>query len=268
MPQSMRPSRVLAKLRAGEVVSCIKINLSDARVAEIAARANFDCIWLDMEHIGNDYSAIERGIWAAKAHNVDTIVRVSRGSYSDYVRPLEMDAAGIMVPHVMSEDDARQIVRDTRFHPLGMRAVDGGNADGGYGAIPFQDYLSTANDERFVIVQIEDPEPLDELDAIASLPGIDMLFFGPGDFSQAIGAPGQFDHPRIIEARQAEADAAARHGIHAGTVGSPASLESLIDIGYRFVSVGADVIALSDYFNERAAAFTGRNSAPSASIYA
>lgn len=267
MTQKMRRSRVLEKLRAGEVVSCIKLNLADARVAEIAARASFDCIWMDLEHVGNDLSAIERGIWAAKAHDVDTLVRVSRGSYSDYIRPLELDAAGIMVPHLMGLDDARRVVRNTRFHPIGLRPVDGGNADGAYGAIPFEEYLRTANEQRFVVVQIEDPEPLDELDAIAALPGIDMLFFGPGDFSQAIGFPGQFDHPRIIEAREAVARAAAKHGKFAGTVGSPESLESLIDIGYRFVSVGADVIALSDYFNERAAAFTGRAASASTSIY-
>ncbi len=267
MTQEMRPSRVLAKLRAGEVVSCIKLNLSDARVAEIASLASFDCIWMDLEHVGNDLSVIERSIWAAKAHDVDTLVRVSRGSYSDYIRPLELDAAGIMVPHIMGVDDARSVVRNTRFHPIGLRPVDGGNADGGYGSIPMQEYLQTANEQRFVVVQIEDPEPLDELHEIASLPGIDMLFFGPGDFSQAIGFPGQFDHPRITEAREAVAKAAIEHGKFAGTVGSPESLDSLIDIGYRFVSVGADVIALSDYFNARAAAFTKRAPSASTSIY-
>lgn len=247
MNLSMRPSHVLEKLRAGDVVNCFKLNLSDARAVEIAAMTGFDCLWLDMEHVPNDWSAIERGIWAAKSQDTDVMVRVARGSYSDHVRPLEMDAAGIMVPHVMSLADAEAVARMTRFHPIGRRPVDGGNADGAYCAIDFSAYLREANERRFVAIQIEDPEPLAELDAIAALPGIDMLFFGPGDFSQGIGAPGVWDHPRLIEAREQVAAAALAHGKFAGTVGSPATLDAMVALGYRFLSMGADVVGLSQY---------------------
>ena len=243
----MRPSNVLAKLRAGQVVSCFKLNLADARAAELAAMAGFDCLWIDMEHVANDWSVIEKQIWAAKSRNTDTMVRISRGGYSDYIRPLEMDASGIMVPHIMSAADARQVVKMTRFHPVGRRPVDGGNADGAYCNVDFKEYLSQANTQRFVTVQIEDPEPLPELDAIASLDGIDMLFFGPGDFSQGIGAPGDWDHPRIAETRKLVAEAAAKHGKFAGTVGSLETVNELIGIGYQFLSVGADVVGLNQY---------------------
>ena len=67
----MRPSRVLGKLRSGGVVSCVKLNLSDSRAFEIAAMAGFDCLWTDMEHVGNDWSAIEKQVLAAKACNTD-----------------------------------------------------------------------------------------------------------------------------------------------------------------------------------------------------
>lgn len=244
---TLRPSRVLANLRAGNVATCFKLNLGDARAMEIAAMAGFDCLWPDMEHVANDFSVIEKGIWAAKSHNVDVLVRVARGGYSDYIRPLEMDAAGIMVPHVMSLADAEAIVRITRFHPIGRRPMDGGNADGAYCGIDMVDYIKQANEQRFVVVQIEDPEPLADLEAIAALPGIDMLFFGPGDFSQGIGAPGVFDHPQLLDARRRVAAAAIAHGKFAGTVASPANLGDLIGEGYRFLSMGADVVALSEY---------------------
>jgi 4-hydroxy-2-oxoheptanedioate aldolase len=264
---AMRPSRALARLRAGEVASCFKLNLTDARAVEIAAMAGFDCLWLDMEHVPNDLATIEHGIRAAKAHDADVMVRVARGSYSDYIRPLEMDAAGIMVPHVMSLADAQAVVRMTRFHPLGRRPVDGGNADGAYGGLDFVEYLAQANAQRFVVVQIEDPEPLTELDAIAALPGIDLLFFGPGDFSHGIGAPGVWDHPQLLEARQRVAEAALAHGKFAGTVASPATLTALIDQGYRFLSLGADVVGLSQYCKEIVAEFTKRPVGDSQSIY-
>ncbi len=89
---NMRRSRVLEKIRSGGTASCFKINLADPRAIEIAATSGFDCIWTDMEHVPNDYSVIENQIRAAKMWDVDTLVRVSKGGYSDYIRPLEMDA--------------------------------------------------------------------------------------------------------------------------------------------------------------------------------
>jgi 4-hydroxy-2-oxoheptanedioate aldolase len=252
---NMRPSRVLRKLRAGDVASCFKLNLTDNRAAEIAARSGFDCLWTDMEHTANDYSVIERQIIAAKCFDVDTVVRTTRGSYSDYIRPLELDAAGIMVPHIMSLEDARNVVRMSRFPPLGRRAVDRGNADGAYCNVPFVEYLNEANKERFVVLQIEDTEPLEELDAIAALDGYNILFFGPGDFSCAIGAPGEWDHPLLLDARRRIAAAAQRHGKFAGIVSSPENLTELVGEGYRFISVGADVVGLSRYCSQMVAGF-------------
>jgi len=183
------------------------------------------------------------------------MVRVQRGSYSDLIRPLEMDAAGIMVPHLMGLDDARRVVWQTRFHPVGRRPVDGGNADGAYTMVSPQDYFRDANRERFVIVQIEDPEPLPDLEQIAQVDGIDMLFFGPADFSQGIGDPNNFDNPRIAETRRLIAETARRHGKFAGTVASVDSLPATIAQGYQFVNVGADVIALGELFRRVAKAF-------------
>ena len=246
----MRSSKVLGKLREGKTVSCFKTNLYDSRAIEIAAICGFDCIWTDMEHVPNDFSAVEKQILAAKAHDTDIMVRVARGGYNDYIRPLEMDASGIMVPHIMSLEDAKNVVRMTRFHPVGRRPVDGGNADGAYCEIGFTEYLTQANRERFLVVQIEDPEPLEELDEIASLDGIDMLFFGPADFSQGIGTPGQWDNPKIKEARIMIAEAAYKHGKFAGTVGGIDTMNELISMGYQFINVGADVLGLCAYCKE------------------
>ncbi len=264
----MRPSRVLGKLRRGKVVSCFKVNFSDSRVVEIAAMMGFDCVWTDMEHVPNCISEVEKQVLAAKAYNTDVMVRVSRGSYSDYIRPLELDASGIMVPHIMSLEDARNVVRMTRFHPVGRRPVDGGNADAKYCNVGFSDYISQANRERFVVIQIEDPEPLEELEEIACLDGIDMLFFGPGDFSQGIGTPGQFDNPGIIAARRRIAAVAAAHGKFAGTVGSAANMGELISEGYRFISVGADVVGLAEYCGGLARGFLKQAGCDIKSIYA
>lgn len=251
----MRKSKCLDKLRQGEVASCVKMNLADPRAFEIGALAGLDCLWTDMEHVGNDWSAVERQVFATKAHDADLLVRVAKGSYSDYIKPLELDASAIMIPHVMTRDEARDIVEKTRFHPLGRRPLDGGNADGMYCGMDLGEYIDHCNRNRMIIVQIEDPEAMDELDAIAGVEGIDMLFFGPGDFSHGLGVPGKLDDPRLLEARRAVAEAALANGKFAGTVGSPEGMPVLLELGYRFISMGADVVGLSTYFRGMVSAF-------------
>ncbi len=247
---NMRPSRTLRKMRSGQVATCIKLNLYDRRVVELAAMCGFDCVWMDMEHVPNSIDTIEQAVLAAKAHDCDLLTRVSRGGYSDYIRPLEADSAGIMVPHLMSLEDAKHIRYYTKFHPVGRRPLDGGNADGAYCMVDAKDYMEQANRERFIIVQIEDPEPLAELDDICALEGIDMLFFGPADFSQGAGIPLDWSNPKIDEARRLVAKTARKHGKFAGTVGSKDNFDELVSMGYQFISLGADIIALINYFSD------------------
>lgn len=245
----MRKSRVLRQMRSGKVATCVKLNLADVRNAEIAAMCGFDCLWLDMEHVPTDYSYIENAVRAAKIYDCDTLTRVSKGCYSDLVCPLEGDSTGIMVPHLMSLEEAKQIVYYTKFHPIGRRPLDGGNADGKFCLVDGKDYIKEANEERFTVVQIEDPEPLDELEEICALPGIDMIFFGPGDFSQGIGDPCS-DNPEIDRVRRLVAKTARKHGKFAGTVGGPGNFDSLVKMGYTFISTGADVVALWQYYKD------------------
>ncbi|MDD4193187.1 MAG: aldolase/citrate lyase family protein, partial [Mangrovibacterium sp.] len=93
----------------------------------------------------------------------------------------------------------------------------------------------------------EDPEPLDDLEAIAALEGYDMLFFGPGDFSHGIGAPGKWDHPLLLETRERIAKAARKYGKFAATTGSIQNAGELVSMGYQFINIGADVIGLCSY---------------------
>jgi len=245
----MRESKVLRSLRAGKIVTTFKVNLNDPRVVEIATACGFECCWLDMEHVPTDWRLIEDSIRAAKVYDADIVVRVEKGSYSDYVRPLEADAAGIIIPHVMNREEAEQIVRMTKFHPLGRRPVDGGNADGMYTMIDFEDYLHQANEQRFICIQIEDVEALDDLEGIISTEGIDMIFFGPGDFSQSLGKPGKFDDPQLVQARVDIARLCKKYNKFAATVGGPDSVPELVKLGYSFINIGADVVAIGTYVN-------------------
>ena len=245
-----KTNRVIEKLKADQLVTSLKINSTDSIPVEIACMCGADCIWLDMEHCAADYNEIGKQILAAKAHGAEVIVRTPRGAYSNLTRPLELDASGIMVPHVMSYEDAKQVVYYSKFHPIGRRPIDGGNADGKYGLLSMEDYIRYSNEEKLTNIQIEDVEALDDIDKIAALPGFDMLFFGPADFSQSVGMPTQIGNERTMEAKRKVAEVARRHGKFAGTVGDPSNVKTLYDMGYRFINLGADVDGLCMYFTD------------------
>jgi 4-hydroxy-2-oxoheptanedioate aldolase len=209
---NLRPSRLLRRLREGRHPSVFKMNLSDPRVAEIAGYCGVDALWLCMEHVPNDWLGIENQIRAARVHDVDTLVRVARGSYSDHLKPLEADATGIIVPHVATEVEARQIVDWARFYPVGRRPLDGGNLDGQFCLAPLADYLRHSNEERVVVLQIESPEALDNVEAIAAVPGFNGIMFGPGDFSHRIGKAGQLDAAEVVAARRRVGAACRKNG--------------------------------------------------------
>ncbi len=253
-----RPSRVLSLLQSGQMPSVLKINLSDPRVIEIAGLCGVDAVWLCTEHVPNDWLSLENQIRAARIHNMDTIVRVGRGSYSDYIRPLEADATGIIVPHIANADEARQIVDWVRFHPVGRRAIDGGNLDGQFCLLPVDDYMRHSNTERIIILQIESPEALENVDAIAAVPGFDGILFGPGDFSHRIGKAGQLDAPEVVAARKRVAASARKHGKFAMSAGLIAPLPELVAEGYRLFGIGADVVAVSGYVKQRLEVLRGQ----------
>lgn len=266
----LRSSRIKRLLREGKFPATIKSNLTDPRVTEIAGACGFDGIWLCNEHVPTDWTALEHTIRAARLHDMDTLVRVSKGGYSDYVRPFEAGATGIIVPHVESAAEAAQIVSWTRFHPLGKRALDGGNTDGLYCLAPLDEYLANGNTEKLIILQIESPEGLAQVEKIAAVPGFDGLLFGPGDFSHRIGKAGQITAPEVTAARQRVHQAARAQGKFAMTSGLFAPFEDFVAEGVRVFNIGADVIALQDYSRQKLASFGKQAAAakPASSPYA
>ena len=252
---NLRSSRILRELRAGKRPTCFKLNLGDPRVVELCGLAGASAVWLCNEHVSNDWFNLENQIRAAKLYDVDTIVRVEKGSYSDYVKPFEADATAIMVPHVKTAEEARHIVEMTRFYPLGRRALDGGNTDGRYCQIPLTDYMAHSNTERLLIFQIECPVALENVEAIAAVPGYDLLLFGPGDFSHLIGKPGQINAPEVVAARQRVGAAAKKHGKYVMAPGMMAPRPVLEAEGYHVFTLGADVLGLGEYFKAQLKGF-------------
>lgn len=253
----LRPSRILRELRDGQNSTVLKLNMNDPRIVELAGLAGASAVWLCNEHVPNDWLNMEHQIRAAKLYDMDTIVRVNKAGYSDYIKPFECDATGIMVPHVSSADEARRIVDMVRCQPLGNKALDAGNMDGLFCQVSLADYAHHCNTEKFVILQIESPEALEQVDEIAAVSGFDMLLFGAGDFSHRIGKLGQATHPDVVAARKKVAAAALKHGKYPAVASLYGQKAEVIAEGTRIFTLGADVLELGGAFKKLVGDFVG-----------
>ena len=241
----MRFSKIKAKLRENKPALVTTLHYTDPTLFEMTSLMGFDGIWMDLEH--HHYS-VETGanlMRAARVGTSDIIARPGKGEFMRMARLLEAGAQGIMYPRCESAEEAAEVVRWAKFAPLGERGLDGANADAPYCAVPVKPYLIKANEETLVIVQIESPRALKEVEAIARVPGVDILMLGPADFTVLAGVPAQFDHPLVLDARDRIAAAAAQAGIHWGTIGfNPDHTRDLLKRGARFICHGADIVAL------------------------
>lgn len=241
----MRTSVVKAKLARNEPVLVVCLHFTDGSLYEMTSLLGFDCIWMDLEHHGYSVETAATLMRAARVGGSDIVARPAKGEFMRLSRLLEMGATGIMYPRCESAAEAAEVVKWAKFAPQGRRGADGANADMPYLSMSAPDYVRAANEQTFVVVQLEDAEAVARADEIAAVPGVDVLFFGPGDFSILSGFPGQMDHPAIGEAVQHISAAARRAGKHWGMpCFSPEHGRRLLDLGARFLAHGADIVLL------------------------
>jgi 4-hydroxy-2-oxoheptanedioate aldolase len=244
----MRKSNILAKIRQGRVALATTLHLIDPSLFELTSLMGFDGIWMDMEHHGYSLETAANLMRAARVgRGSDIIARPGKGEFMRMARMLEAGATGIMYPRCDGVDEAREVVRWAKFAPLGQRGFDGAGADAPYCLTPMADYIAQANAQTFVLIQMEEPKALEQADAIAALPGVDMIMLGPADFSVLTGIPGQFDHPSIDAAIRAISRAAKNAGKQwASTCGSLEQARRMIDLGCRLILHGADIVMVKN----------------------
>ena len=245
----MLESKVLRKLRAGQPVLCTKTNFKDPGIIEMVGLIGFDCVWLCREHLWFNDETLANMVLAARSTGMDSMVRIERYNNFSALKPLEMGTKGIMAPHIVTAEQAKKVVRAMRFYPIGRRGIDGVNADSGWMSIEFRKYLKFSNRETFIALQIEDPEAIDNLEEIASIPGYDILFVGPGDLGVSMGIPGDLENKEIWNVIKKVGKIANKYGKFAGTVSIyPERAKRLLDLGYLFLTAGADIIFLRESF--------------------
>jgi len=239
--QKITANRVKALLKAGKPAFGVAMVLPSPPAAEILAQAGFDWLWIDMEHAALNLETAHRMIQATQGTETVPIVRVG-GNLNWLAKPvLDMGAMGVIMPQVNSKQEAVDAVQALRYPPEGVRGLFPGIAALRWG-LSVPEYLKIANNEIMAILLIEHIEAVNRIDEILTVPGIDLIFVGPGDLSASMGLLGQGTHTRVEEAIQKVLAATKKANVPAGIMAvTPDDANRRIQQGFQFILVGMDM---------------------------
>lgn len=209
----MRKSKVLQRIRKSEVIrTCVIGHYIPAYLCH-AARAGYDCVWLDLEHRALTIYQVQALLAFSHLYDIDVMLRPPTLEKTGLYRYLEDGAAGLLIPHVSTVEKAEMLVDAVKFPPLGDRGIDNAGLDADFHIHDADEYTQWVNRETFLCVQIETPEGVRNVDAIASVEGVDMIFVGPGDLGLRLRQTGEMT---LDEAWEAVATACKKHGVAFG----------------------------------------------------
>jgi 4-hydroxy-2-oxoheptanedioate aldolase len=255
MPATLRNAAV-ERLKAGELA--VGIILRQARTVDIAPvmkACGYDWLFLDLEHNSMDLDMVVQISVAALGAGIAPVARVPARQLWLATRILDGGGLGIVMPHVDTPEEAKSVAAALRYPPLGHRSVAGGLPHFGYEKLGLAETCAAINAATLVVVMLETPQAIANVDAIAAVPGIDALLVGTNDLAMELGIPGGFGDERIVAAYQAVIDACRKHGKHAGVGGiaDDALLRKYIQMGVKLVLPGSDLAFLQMAATERAA---------------
>jgi len=239
----MRDNQVKQKLQAGGVsIGTFLFEFSTTGIGRIAAEAGAEFAVFDMEHTGWTIETIRMLIATTRSTAMVPLVRVPATDYDFIARVLDMGAMGVMAPMVESAAQAKALVASAKYPPLGRRGAAFGVAHDDYAGGDIAQKIASANAQTLVIAQIETAAGVRNVNEIAEVAGIDVLWIGHFDLSISLGIAGQFAHPQFQEAVSQVLAAGRRHskipGFMAGDVPSG---RSLLDQGFRMIAYGGDL---------------------------
>ncbi len=248
---NMRKSVVKKIWDEGDVAIGTLVKSIDPVHTEILSQSGLDFLWIDLEHSEKSLETFSSLTRAARVGDVDVLARPARWEYMRMGRLLEAGAHGIMYPRCETVEEAQEVVKWSKFHPLGERGFDGGGPDNNYGQYPASGYTEEANENTWITIQIESPRAVPLAERIAEVEGVDCLFFGPGDFSALSGRPGDVRHAETIRAAESVAKAALAAGKKFGTlVFDMDHARQMKDMGAQLLAHGADMVFYRNVYDK------------------
>lgn len=249
----MRPSKTLKKIRAGRPVRMAVMGHYMPFYIRHAAEAGYDCIWVDLEHRLIDEREVQALLAYFHLADIDCMLRPATLEKTRLYRYLEDGASGLMIPHVSTPEKAQMLVDAVKFPPVGDRGLDGAGLDSDYFTGKLDEYIDGAARETFLVIQLETPEAIENVDAIASIEGVDGMFVGIGDLGMRIRrCPGV--KLTLEAALEKVAAAAARHGVAWGCPAiSTADIARHHEMGAQLTAWGGEFHAMRQMLKDRAA---------------
>ncbi|PYM08574.1 MAG: hypothetical protein DMD82_02115 [Candidatus Rokuibacteriota bacterium] len=231
---------VKRELKAGHPTVGAWLHLCSPVSAEIMGDAGFDWLLVDMEHGPGDYQTLLGQLQAMQGSRATPLVRVEWNDPAVIKRVLDLGAHGVMIPWVGNRVECEAAVHACKYPPDGIRGVAGSHRAAGFGRFTAE-YWKRANTETLVIVQVETPEAVEQIDDMLQVPGVDVAFIGPADLSAALGHLGDARHPDVQDAIARIETAAKRAGVALGTISrSWDEAQALYARGYQMVTLCSD----------------------------
>ncbi len=247
MVELINPAR--ERLKKGEV--SLGVGLRQSRTVDIAPAmktAGYDWLFIDLEHNSMDLDTAVQIAVTANGYGISPIVRVPWGQFDMATRVLDGGAMGIVIPHVDTVEEAREVADRLRYPPVGHRSVAGAPPQLRFETHPPAEATKAVNEAILVVVMLETPKAIANADAIAAVPGIDVLLIGTNDLMTEMGIPGQLEHPDVVKAHATNIAACRKHGKWPGMGGIyvPAAMSKYVAMGNRFILSGNDLNFMMD----------------------
>src|ERR1700730_211428 len=240
MKQRSAERSLRRRLLGGDTLYGLVIKPPAPAPVEMCAAAGFDFAFIDGEHGSGETLEWEHHVRAAESFGMPAVVRVGSHQPAEILGALDIGAAGIIVPHVNTKSEAEAIVRAAHYPPIGRRGLATTTRAGRHAFCHLKEHLRFAEENTLIVVQVEDPEAIEHVEEIASVPYVDCLFIGPTDLSLGLGYPGENDHPNVVEAFTRISDAvASKLNVRLGTFARDAKDANI------WTSKGASLIALA-----------------------
>jgi len=236
--------------------------LRSPEIPRILLAAGFQWAFVDTEHGGFDLESVQDICRVSNLIGFCPIVRVGDMQYSLVARALDCGAQGIIFPRVESPELLEKAISWMKFPPGGIRGYGLGPTQTEFEPLSFSQVIEHVNANTMVIFQIETKRALDAREELLSVPGIDAVMVGPADLSISLGVPGEFQHPKMVEAMEAIRDSCDRRGIAPGTqTRSPELAKFWRDRGMRFLGCSNETSMILERGKELIAAITAQSAA-------
>lgn len=239
----LKTNKLIEKLQNGNPVIGIWNTLASPLVTEVFAQSGIDFQIIDLEHGPFVIDQIHLHVSACENSSTCTpLVRVPMNSDWMTLQALDQGAHGIVMPHIDTLEAAKNLVNVSKYYPLGSRGFTPFSKAGGFTNANTSLYIDRALHETINIVIIESKSGLDNLEQIALVENVDIVYFGAYDLSQSLGYPGEVNHPEVIKAIQKGVEQVNHAGKYAGgfVPQSKDDIKLLIDMGMKFITYEVD----------------------------